>query len=252
MNDNRERLRARVRRLVDVLGADLTERLTLVGGTVPALADGAVPVRMTEDIDVVVRGGLRDWRSCIDDMESRGFRTSREEDAPICRFEHGDLVVDVMETAGDLGFTNRWYAKACDARVTTSIDGLHAISPLYFVATKFDAFLSRGRHDPLVSHDLEDMIVVLRRDEGLFAEISTGTDNVHVALREQMVQLMADPFAADYVRAQVESDDVSQQQAEVLIQRIIAAGQGQVLPPRRPRSTNWNGGGGWGGGWNSG
>lgn len=111
MTDTRELLRARVRRLVEVLGPGLTHRLTLVGGTVPALADGPVPVRMTEEVDVVVRGGRREWRSCVDDIEARGFRTSREEGAPICRFERGELVVDVMDTDGALGFTNRWYAK---------------------------------------------------------------------------------------------------------------------------------------------
>lgn len=247
MNENRKDLRARVQRLVDVLGSSLTEQLTIVGGTVPALYDGAdVPVRMTKDIDVVVRGGFGAWRAYVDELEAKAFRSSREEGAPICRYEQGDLVVDVMETEGALGFTNRWYAEACDARLSTSIAGLHVISPLYFVATKFEAFVDRGRSDPLVSHDLEDIVVVLRRDTALIVEIAQGTGTVHGALREHLQQLMADPFAADYIRGHVESDDVSQQQAEVLIQRIAAAARGEVLPEKRRRGVNWNGG------WNSG
>lgn len=230
MTDNKRALVERLQRFVDAIGVDLSEKVTLVGGTAPALHDGAeIPIRMTDDIDVVVRGGFRAWRECLDELEAKRFHPSREEGAPICRYVHGDLVVDVMTTEPTLGFTNKWYAKAVEARQSTAIKGLHVISPLYFLATKFEAFESRGKADPQASHDLEDIVVVLRRDKQLFELIAHGTEPVHEALRHHLQEFVAHPYAGDFVQGHLEPDDASQRQGKRILERMKAAATGAVV-----------------------
>jgi hypothetical protein len=207
----------RLIRLVDAMGHELTNELTVVGGTAPALHAGVeIPLRMTNDIDVVVRGGYHEWRRCLDKLEAQHFHASKEENAPICRYQKDDLILDVLLTEPDIGFTNKWYAEGVTQRQSTPIAGLYVVSPVYsrrapggreLLATKFEAYKSRGQRDPASSHDLEDTIVVLRRDRDLFALIVDGKAPVHEALRGYLKAFVADSFAADYVQALVEGDD---------------------------------------------
>jgi len=73
-------------------------------------------------------------------------------------------IVDVMPIDEDvLRFSNRWYAPAIESAQTLSIGGseIRIVSPVYFVATKLEAFHGRGADDMAMSHDLEDIVTLV-------------------------------------------------------------------------------------------
>ena len=226
MADARTTILERLTRLVSILGPDNVDKVTLVGGTAPAMFEMAgAPLRMTDDIDLVlpVQGPL-DWYRYVGEMETRGFRASTAEGAPICRYVHGDLVVDVMPTDDRLGFTNAWYPEAVRLRQSTPVAGLHVLPPIVFLATKFEAFFTRGLADPATSRDLEDIVLVLRGKRQLFDDIASGNEPLHASLRTSFRRLTSMGAAIDYVVGMVEGDEASQRAARALFARMKAIG----------------------------
>lgn len=70
-----------------------------------------------------------------------------------------------------IGPTNPWYAFGMSTSVPYAITRdltIRILSAPVFLATKWAAYQSRGRGDPLMSHDVEDVIaVVAGRDQSL-------------------------------------------------------------------------------------
>ena len=219
-----EDLKARVHRLVDEL-SDLIDDVTVVGGTSPALyqLNDTVAVRPTRDIDLIVRTkSLLEWHRFVRRLQIRGFHYPTGE--PICRYAKGDLIIDVMPSDIDqLGFGNRWYEEAALHRMRSPIPGLHVVTPMYFVATKLDAFEDRGADNPMMSHDLEDIFVVLRGLPLLFNEIERGIDDVHAEVRRQLRDFCRRSDALDLVSSMLEGDAVTQALAPRLLARLRRA-----------------------------
>lgn len=157
-------LLARLSHTAQELG-ELVDDVTIVGGMSPALYELSqrVALRATTDVDLILPAAtLHDWHSFVAKLQRRGFRSPHE--APICRYVKRDLTVDVMPAdPAQLGFGNRWYEEAARERIAAPVAGLHVVAPIYFVATKLDAFHGRGAALPMMSHDLEDIFVVLAR-----------------------------------------------------------------------------------------
>jgi hypothetical protein len=63
-----------------------------------------------------------------------------------------------------LGFGNRWYKKAIalsiNHQLTEKIE-IKIVTAPYFLATKLEAFKTRGKSDYYVSHDFEDIVSIL-------------------------------------------------------------------------------------------
>lgn len=226
----RERLRARLSRFLALVHDEDRASLTIVGGTAPALYElpRAVTVRPTVDIDVVIEAGtFMAWRQFVDKLEALGFRHQPDEEAPICRYRLDDLLVDVMPTEERaIGFGNRWYAEAVAHRVAAAggVD-VHVISPLYFVATKLDAWPAEERSggDPIVSHDVEDIVAVLRGVDGLLDEVRAGTDVVHEEVRAGLREIFGDDDGREVLAAHLEGDAATQATVPELLRRIQEA-----------------------------
>lgn len=96
-------------------------------------------------------------------MRAQGFAEDAQSSV-ICRWRHAglDLTLDAMPTDSEiLGFSNRWQAAALPhavERLLPSGARIRAITPPYLLATKLEAFSSRGRGDLLGSRDFEDLI----------------------------------------------------------------------------------------------
>jgi hypothetical protein len=103
--------RADLARTAEALGP-LAHEVVFVGGATVDLfvtdrASG--PPRFTEDVDVIVRVATRaDYYARVETaLRARGFKPDMRDDAPICRWVHGDLTIDVMPTDQTiLGFSN--------------------------------------------------------------------------------------------------------------------------------------------------
>lgn len=115
-------------------------------------------------------------------LKAIGFREDTSEGAPVCRWVKGDTILDVMPLdERTLGFTNTWYRPAMEtADKHQIIRGMtiKVVAPVYFCATKMEAFDGRGKNDFLGSHDLEDIIAVIDGREEIIEEIKDASENV--------------------------------------------------------------------------
>lgn len=78
-----------------------------------------------------------------------------------------------------LGFSNRWYPEAVKTATHVRLSDrilIRVISAPSFVATKLEAFVSRGGSDILSSHDLEDILNVIDGRPSIVDEMTAATD----------------------------------------------------------------------------
>lgn len=88
-----------------------------------------------------------------------------------------------------LGFSNAWYRQAMATALDYSLSEtvqIKLIAPVYFLATKFEAFKGRGNNDLLASRDIEDILNVLDGREPIITEIQQADRNVKNYLVEQI------------------------------------------------------------------
>ncbi len=174
---------------------DLCDEVVLVGGCAAGLlytSASAPPARVTFDVDVVAEVAvLADYYALERQFEKRGFKRDVSQDAPICRWRLRDLCVDLMPSDEKiLGFSNRWYPHAIASALRVALPSgrpIRLISPAAFLATKFEAFATRGRSDLLSSHDFEDIINVLDGRSGIEEEVAASAAD--------LVQYLAARFA---------------------------------------------------------
>jgi hypothetical protein len=207
-----------VARVARALGAE-RDRVLFVGGSVVALfaLDEAIAVRPTLDVDCVVDARtLSDYYAFIDRLRAMGFSSCQDEGAPLCRLVVGGIRVDVMGTIDSpIGPTNRWYrdAFASPERVSLGDIEVLAVRPIFFVATKLEAFRSRGRGAYVDSHDIEDILTVVAAMSDLRAEVERGESVVARAVASQLAELARDEAFRDAVWGHFEGDDRGQARA---------------------------------------
>jgi len=187
--------------VAEALGEELLAHVAFVGGSTTAfLVTDPITrqaVRFTEDVDLIVHvDGLAQWQQWQHKLHTRGF-TQHMEDDIICRMRLGDLKVDLMpDDENILGFTNRWYRSAITHAEPYSLNesiSINLLSPVYFIATKLEAWLGRGSNDPMRSHDLEDIINLVDGREELAGEITAATSDVRSYVAEQFQALLEHP-----------------------------------------------------------
>lgn len=110
--------------------------------------------------------------------------------------------VDLMPTDSNvLGFSNRWYADALRHAELHLIAGtrIRVISFPYFVATKLEAFKSRGKDDYLGSEDIEDILAVLAGRPGFLADLLETGDTLREFIIAEFRRHLGNPDFHDAV-----------------------------------------------------
>lgn len=189
--------------LILIAGAlgEIREELVFVGGCASGLLldeATATDVRATQDVDAIVEATtLAQFYRVEDRLPACGF--VRDVDSGvICRWRHKDTgaLFDLMPTdPAVLGFANRWYPEA--VRTASSIAlkpdlPIQLISAPAFVATKLEAFATRGRSDFMVSHDLEDVLNVVEGREALADELEAALPEMRLSVQKAFRTLLAD------------------------------------------------------------
>jgi len=195
-NPNAQMLAAAVEKLVPLL-----DRIVFVGGCATGLLitdPGASPVRPTLDVDAIIDlASYAQFADLENRLQDLGFQPSHAEGAPICRWTHQDLVLDLMPTDSSiLGFSNRWYHMALQNSETTRI-GTHKIRLItapYFLATKLEALHGRGQHDYRLSRDLEDIVTVINGRPEIVNEVQETEDRLRQYLSDQLSTLAGSNF----------------------------------------------------------
>jgi hypothetical protein len=226
----------------------LLDRIVFVGGCATGLLvtdPGAAPVRVTFDIDVIVEvatnrsdawapatgtanpttaaASYAELLKLEEILRSLGFRESREEGAPRCRWVSGELILDLMPTDPSiLGFSNRWYRPALQNSQKARIGDheIRLITAPYFLATKLEAFHGRGNSDYRMSRDLEDIITVIDGRPELAKEVSTALPELCLYLSQEFRSILSTPDFHEALPWHLMPDDVSQQRAAVIVERI--------------------------------
>jgi len=200
--------------LAEKLG-ELCEEVVVVGACSPALIldiSTAPDLRPANDVDMGQADNYGRYFSFVEKIKKKGF-VERQGD-PIGRYASGELMVDVMPTEADvLGFTNRWYKKAfanATYRKLPSGKSIKTVTPVYFVATKFEAFSSRGKDDVMASPDLEDIITILVEVPTLEEELKQADKDVQRYISDQFRKLVSDKNYPHFLSSHIRGDEASQ------------------------------------------
>lgn len=181
----------------------LLNDVIFVGGATVGLLltdQAAEEPRVTFDVDLATHAGRVSLAALEGLMHQLGFMPDM--DGPICRWEKGPLVVDLMSDSADAqGFTNPWCASAsahAQEHALPSGARIRVMDAPHLVATKLAAWRDRGKGD-LFSHDLEDILVVVDGRPELAAELANAPRPLREFVQGEFATLLAHPDFGDTV-----------------------------------------------------
>jgi len=169
------------------------------GATIGLFIDalGQSQLRPTLDVDCIVPGvsTRTGWWKLEETLRARKW--SPDPDGPMCRYiSPSGVTVDVMPMDPSiLGFADRWYAELvprADSIVLSSGRAILVPTPAYLLTCKLEAWSDRGRADPLMSKDLEDIMALLDGCRELERSVSSSDAHVQDAVRESIGGILVD------------------------------------------------------------
>jgi predicted nucleotidyltransferase len=187
--------------VADVLGVELLELVTFVGGaTVSLHLDDAQPIdiRSTKDVDFIVSvTSYAGYQELSQKLREVGFKEYIPEDdeTPLCRFVCDGILVDVMpDDENILGFSNEWF-KPCQ-QDPVMYDLPHGVQikiakAKYLLATKLAAFFGR-KIDILESKDAEDICILVNGRDALLEEVFQGPSELISYIQLNMTEFISD------------------------------------------------------------
>ena len=204
------------------------DELVFVGGCTTGLFisdEGAGDVRPTIDVDAITEiTSYADYASFSERLRKLGFTEDTSEDAPLCRWLHGDTRLDVMpldETI--LGFSNRWYEAALGSAQEYQLEAdlkIRIVTAPYFCATKIEAFRGRGNGDYLASHDLEDLITLVDGRPELLSELRSSPADVRSYIAGAVGQMLTTDEFIDALPGYLLPDAASQGRISIVLERL--------------------------------
>lgn len=212
-NRNLELLTAVARLLRPMLS-----ELVFVGGCTTALLitdTAAAEVRPTYDVDSIAEiTSYAEYEAFSQRLRQLGFVTDEGEGAPICRWAHGDIRLDVMPIDEKiLGFSNRWYKPAMESAQTVNLAhdlSIRVVTAPLFLGTKLEAFKGRGKDDCFASHDLEDVVAVIDGRPSLLDEVLPAPKELKAYLSREIRKLLGRQEFMDALPGYLLPDPASQ------------------------------------------
>lgn len=221
-NSNLEQLVVAAAKLKPLLG-----QIAFVGGCVTGFLvtdPAAAPVRPTLDVDVIVEAATYAEFTVLErQLHHLGFRELHTEEAPICRWSSGTLILDFMPVDPSiLGFSNRWYGSALQNAKKTRIGSYEIllITAPYFLATKLEAFHGRGRGDFRMSYDLEDIVTVIDGRPELVDEVHLAPADLQQYLSDEFRDLLSNRDFLEALPGHLLPDAASQERLSLVLERI--------------------------------
>jgi hypothetical protein len=222
-NPNLQLLTDAAKLLRPVLG-----ELVFVGGCATALLitdKAAADVRPTTDVDAIAEiTSDAAYAEFSERLRKLGFQEDAREDAPLCRWRQKTTTLDVMPLDEKiLGFSNRWYRPAMDHAEKRELEEglqIRLVAPVYFCASKLEAFAGRGGNDFHASRDLEDLIAVVDGRAELAEEIQAAASDVRAYLAKEIKKLISIREFNDALPGHLLPDPVSQDRVGTIISRL--------------------------------
>jgi predicted nucleotidyltransferase len=208
----------------------LADEMVFLGGCATGLLvtdTVAPPIRATKDVDVIVEvATLAEYHRLSKRLRELGFSEDRSHDAPICRWQAGGILLDVMPTHPEiLGFGNEWYRPAFDAAVWETLPSgkkLRMVSAPYFLATKLAAFDGRGQGDYMMSHDMEDIVAVLDGRPEIVDDVLNCDHKLKVHIQSRLSTLVKNDRFIEALPGHMPGDAGSQARVPIIVQRLKA------------------------------
>jgi predicted nucleotidyltransferase len=169
----------------------LNENFIYVGGAVVecyVTSNVAEQPRPTDDIDVVLE--LAHYGKYVHLQERlihAGFNPDSDSKV-ICRYKYKGITVDIMpDEPRILGFSNKWYKDGIRNSISYKVDDALSIkifSSPFFIASKIEAYYTRGAQDKRFSTDFEDIMYIFENRKEAFDEIVASDKNVKTCIKE--------------------------------------------------------------------
>jgi len=202
--------------------------LVFVGGCTTALLitdKAAAEVRPTYDVDAIAEiTSYVGYAEFSERLKALGFREDMREGAPLCRWCQQTTTLDVMPLDGKiLGFKNRWYGPAMETAEERELEPdlmVLMVSPVYFCASKLEAFGDRGKNDYLGSRDLEDLIAVVDGRAELVGEIKAAQSDVRSYLAKEITKLLGTRGFREALPGHLAPDSASQERITTVMARL--------------------------------
>lgn len=215
---------------VEQLG-ELLKEVVFVGGATVELwitDDTAPEFRPTDDIDVVVEiTTTKDYHRFETRIRKAGFEHDLESGV-ICRFKEPEsgLLLDVMPTeASILGFENRWQAEAFPHAVESPLPSgrtIAAIPPPFLLATKLEAFKTRGELDFYGSRDFGDVVALIDGREELPGEVGEAPEALREYVADQIEALSRHPVFDNGVEGALAAGPEAYERLELVVRPRLA------------------------------
>lgn len=205
------------------LGGLGDEVVFLGAATIPLwITDPAAPQpRPTVDVDVVVEvTTLREYHQFESRLRAAGFRDQGD---MIGRFLFGDenRQLDVIPAdASILGFENRWQRVSLpDATWVTLPSGtrIRALAPANLLATKLEAFGSRGNGDFLGSSDFEDIVTLIDGIVELVEDLEDGSADLRSYVASRIRDLLKNDRAVEAVGGHLDFGSEAKGRADAVV-----------------------------------
>jgi len=207
--------------------APVLDEFVFVGGCATGLFitdPAAGGIRPTKDVDAIVDvTSYAKYAALSERLRALGLAEDTTPGAPLCRWRHGGLIVDVMPVDERiLGFSNRWYPAAIETAQRFDIAGhdVRVVTPALFIATKLEAFHGRGGDDIVVSHDLEDIIAVVDGRAEIVDDVAAASNDVQAYIGAQMRALLDNRDFTDALPGFLHPDPASQARRSLLERRL--------------------------------
>ena len=205
----------------------LLDDLVFLGGCATGLllTDlASAGLRTTKDVDAITEvATYAEYATLSERLRELGLTEDTREGAPLCRWRHGPLIIDVMPTSEEvLGFANRWYTPALGSAGSMHVSDLQprVITPVYFLATKLEAFRARGGGDVSGSHDLEDVVTVIDGRAEIITEVRSAPADVRTFIASEFQQLLSVRAFVDALPGFLLPDAANQARLPILLDRL--------------------------------
>ncbi len=208
---------------------ELNDQVVYVGGAVVSLYiddPAADDVRPTKDVDISLSlATYSELEALREELIKKGFIQTAEDDV-ICRFRYDDVKVDVMNTkAIAWAPANPWFAPGFKAKQKVEVENQEInILPLpYFLASKFTAYHDRGKKEPRVSHDFEDIVYILDNRMDIEDQLIGAPDDVKPFLKDELTSILSDEVKQEAIAGNLfyESRDVRFNKIMSTVKKIV-------------------------------
>ena len=150
-------------------------------------------------------------------LRAKGF-INDQESGVICRYKIQGVIVDIMPTSEKvLGFSNRWYVPGFANSIDYKLNEKYIIqifSPVYFLASKLEAFKNRGQANGITSKDFEDIVFMLNNRSTIWEEIMAAENQVKSYIITAFQNFLQIKYYNEWISAHLE---YSQQERQYFI-----------------------------------